>query len=51
MIQKRYQRYTSSGIEWTDWKDYNEDNTKLSYLQEEYQWQLKGKLLNEYRVI
>ena len=51
MIQKRYQKYTSNGIEWTPWVNYEKDDTKLSYLEKEEQWQLKPKLKNEYRII
>lgn len=51
MIQKRYQYNSSKGIQWTPWKSFEKDNTKLSYLQAEEKWQLKPRLLNEYRVV
>ena len=39
-MQKRYEHYTKNGIEWTPWFDYDG---------EEYEWQMKNKLRNEYR--
>ena len=51
MIQKRYQYYSKSGIIWTPWRDYSEDDSLLSKLQEEEKWQIKGKLRNEYKVV
>ena len=51
MIQKRYQYYNSTGVEWTDWTDYIEDDSKLEYLQREEAYQLKPKLRNEYRIV
>ena len=36
---------------WTEWFDYYEDNGQLHTLQTEERWQLKNKLLNEFRVI
>ena len=41
--QKRYQYYSRNGIVWTEWF-----NSKAAV---EEKWQLKGKLLNEYRTI
>ena len=41
--QKRYQYYTRNGIVWTEWF-----NSKVIV---EEKWQLKGKLLNEYRTV
>jgi hypothetical protein len=40
--QKRYEYFSRKGKEWTEWYNYNG---------EEYKWQLKGKLKNEYRTI
>lgn len=40
--QKRYQKFTRNGIEWTEWFNWNGPEEK---------WQLKGKLRNEYRTI
>ena len=40
--QKRYQMFTKNGIVWSEWFNW-------SGLEEK--WQLKGKLLNEYRTI
>ena len=51
MIQKRYQYWSSTGIQWTPWFDYREDNGQLRDLQVNEKWQVKNKLLNEYRVI
>lgn len=50
MIQKRYETFTSKGKVWLDWSDYEEDDSKLDYLQKEEYWQLKPKLRNEYRI-
>lgn len=41
IIEKRYQRFTREGIEWSKWFIY-----RSTYLPK---WQLKNKLLNEYR--
>lgn len=49
MIQKRYQYYSSKGIQWTEWLDFEKDNTLLSYLKENFKWQLRP-LKNEYRI-
>ena len=51
MIQKRYQYISSEGIKWTEWSDYMDDDSKLEYLQKEEKYQLKPKLLNEYRIV
>ncbi len=40
--QKRYEYFSRDGKNWTEWFDYNG---------EEYKWQLKNKLRNEYRTI
>lgn len=40
--QKRYQKFTKNGKEWTEWFNWNG---------EEPEWQLKGRLRNEYRTI
>lgn len=42
--QKRYQRYTKDGIEWTDWFNYSENAPETP-------WQVKNKLKNEFRYI
>lgn len=39
-MEKRYQRYTRNGIAWGGWYEAVGEPTR---------WQLKGKLLNEYR--
>ena len=53
-IQKRYEYWgTENGrpvIKWTDWSDYCEDDSQLSRLQTEEKYQLKPKLLNEFRI-
>lgn len=41
-MKKRYQYWSSDGIKWTEWFDWNSKN----YFP---QWQLKNKLLNEYK--
>ena len=51
MIQKRYQYFSSTGVSWTEWKDYIADDSKLEYLQKEEPYQLKPKLRNEYRIV
>lgn len=51
MIQKRYQSFTPSGVAWTDWFDYCEDDSQLSRLQNEEKWQLKNKLKNGFRIV
>ena len=49
MIQKRYQFQGKSGIEWSDWYDYEDDDTQLAILLEE-KWQLKNKYKQEFRI-
>ncbi len=51
MIQKRYQYYSKEGVKWSEWSDYMGDDSKLEYLQKEERYQLKPKLLNEYRIV
>ena len=51
MIQKRYQYYSKEGVKWSEWSDYMDDDSKLEYLQKEEKYQLKPKLLNEYRIV
>lgn len=41
MKWKRYQYYTRTGKEWSKWFRYSGDCAE--------KWQLKGKLLNEYK--
>lgn len=40
--QKRYQMFTKNGIVWSEWFNWSGTEEK---------WQLKPKLLNEYRTI
>ena len=40
--QKRYEYFSRQGKKWTEWFNYDG---------EEYKWQLKNKLRNEYRTI
>lgn len=51
MIQKRYQYYSKNGIRWTSWRNFCDDDAELSRLQSEEKWQLKNKLLNEYKIV
>lgn len=51
MIQKRFQYHSKQGITWTEWRNYCDDDSQLSSLQEEEKYQLKPKLLNEYRIV
>ena len=44
IYQKRYQYYSNEGIKWTEWFNCS----KFSVGEK---WQMKGKLLNEYRTI
>ena len=52
--QKRFQYWGSvNGVPqklWTEWFDYCKDNGQLATLQQEEKWQLKNKLLNQYRI-
>ena len=50
MIQKRYQYISRQGTVWTEWRDYCTDDSQLSRLQTEEKYQLKPKLLNEFRI-
>lgn len=43
-MQKRYQHYTANGIEWSKWFEIPTARTLP-------EWQLKGKLRNEYRAL
>ena len=49
MIQKRYQFQGKSGIEWSDWYDYKDDDTQLEELSKNI-WQLKNKYKQEFRI-
>lgn len=40
MMQKRYEFWSREGKKWTEWFDYDG---------EQFPWQLKNKLKNEYR--
>lgn len=51
MVQKRYEYMSREGVKWTPWSDYCEDDSQLSRLQKEEQWQLKPRLRNEYRIV
>ena len=51
MIQKRFQYWSAQGKTWTDWFDYREDNGQLKDLQVNEKWQVKNKLLNQYRIV
>lgn len=51
MIQTRYQHYGPNGIEWTKWVDLDPDDSHLEELKKNQKWQVKDKLLNEYRVV
>lgn len=51
MIQKRYQYWSGQGITWSGWFNYYPDNGQLQTLRTEEKWQLKNKLLNEFRIV
>lgn len=42
-MKKRYQYFGREGIKWSEWYDMLSEPKKLE------KWQLKGKLLNEYK--
>ena len=46
MLQKRYQYWSSKGIQWTPWFTISSSDAK-----QEEKYQLKPHLLNEYRNI
>ena len=46
MILKRYQYYGPNGISWTKWFPYKGDVLELKRTEK---WQLKNKLLNQYK--
>lgn len=50
MIEKRYEYMGPKGKQWTQWMDFCKDDSKLEYLQTEEKYQLKPRLLNEYRI-
>ena len=50
MIQTRYQYFGPKGIAWTDWRDLDPDDSHLEDLQKNQKWQVKDKLLNEFRI-
>ncbi len=43
MTLKRFQYYSNKGIVWTEWFEWDSDIKD--------KWQLKNKLLNEYKTI
>ena len=50
MIQKRYEFIGRTGVTWTNWFDYCEDDRALSRFQEEEKFQLGcSRLRNEFR--
>lgn len=50
MIQKRYQFFSKGGVDWTDWFDTLKRDNELNTLNVTQKWQIKGKLLNEFRL-
>ena len=50
MIQKRYQFFSKEGIKWTDWFDTLKRDKELNNLIDTQKWQVKDKLLNEFRI-
>lgn len=50
MIQKRYQFFSKEGIKWTDWFNTPKKDEELEHLNVHQKWQVKGKLLNEFRI-
>ena len=50
MVEKRYQWLSNQGVKWTPWFNLREGNSLKDQKGLE-KWQVKGKLLNEYRVV
>jgi hypothetical protein len=50
MIQKRYEYWSNQGKVWSDWFDFEEDNSQIDSLREKESKQY-GRLNNEYRII
>ena len=51
MIQKRFQYYSRTGIAWTEWFDYDSDDSKLATIQANEPYQFGKKLRNEFRIV
>lgn len=49
MIQKRYQYLTSQGVKWTPWFNFKRGDSLKGLKLEK--WQVRGKLVNEYRIV
>jgi hypothetical protein len=49
MIQKRYEYLSKEGKVWSDWYDYEDDDTQLEELSKNI-WQLKNKYKQEFRI-
>lgn len=50
MIQKRYQYFSKGGIKWTNWFNTPKRDEELETLKVKQYWQIKNKLLNEFRI-
>ena len=51
MIQKRYEFWSGQGKTWSDWFDYDDDDSQFTTIQANEQFQLGKKLRNEFRII
>ena len=51
MIQKRYEYWSAQGKTWTDWFNYEADDSRLPVIQTGEQYQVGKKLRNEFRVV
>ena len=52
MIQKRYEFFGRTGIEWTKWFDYSPNDELLERFQTQEKYQLScSKLRNEFRIV
>ena len=51
MIQKRYEYWSGQGKTWSDWFDYDNDDSKLTSVRANEQYQFEKKLRNEFRVV
>ena len=51
MIQKRYEHWSDQGKTWSDWFDYDGDDSKFATIQANEQYQFGKKLRNEFRIV
>ena len=51
MIQKRYEYWSAQGKTWTDWFDYDSNDSHLPAIKACEQFQFGKKLRNEFRIV